>query len=137
MTAPIEPPAPAASRPQMGQERAQFVALIVTALLGEYSLLIVPFIMTAMINGYHLNEATAGNLVSLQLIAMGIAGIAVSYLLARFPARRIVVFGCVLAIAANVICALGSGEALLASGRLLTGLGEGSLMAAGGALAAG
>ena len=112
-------------------------SVIIAALLGEYSLLIMPFIVTAMMQGYALSEVSAGNMVSIQLAAMGIAGIVVSYLLARIPAHRIVI-GAALAISvANAWCALGSGGAELVAARVVTGLGEGSLMAAAGALAAG
>jgi predicted MFS family arabinose efflux permease len=118
-------------------EGAGVPAVIVAALLGEYSLLIMPFIVTAMMQGYALGEVGAGNLVSIQLGAMGVAGIAVSYLLARIPAHQIVVIAAVAISIANAWCALGSGWTGLACARILTGLGEGSLMAAAGAMAAG
>jgi len=118
-------------------EGAGVPSVIVAALLGEYSLLIMPFIVTAMMQGYALEEVAAGNLVSIQLGAMGVAGIAVSYLLARIPAHRIVVVAAVAISIANAWCALGSGWTGLTCARILTGLGEGSLMAAAGAMAAG
>ncbi len=112
-------------------------AIIVAALLGEYSLLLMPFIVTAMMQGYGLSEAAAGYLVSLQLIAMGAAAIAASYLVARIPPRRIVIVAAVAICIANAWCAFAVGIGQLASARGLTGLAEGSLMAAAGALAAG
>ncbi len=115
----------------------EYSAIISDATLGEYSLLIMPFIMTAMISGYHVSESHAGNLVSAQLIMMGIAGIAVSHMLRRLAARVIVAFSAFMVIVANALCALGTDDTLLLVGRCLTGLGEGSLMAAAGAIAAG
>jgi predicted MFS family arabinose efflux permease len=120
-----------------GAPREGVPAIIISALLGEYSLLIMPFIVTAMMQGYGLSEAGAGYLVSLQLLAMGIAALAVSYLLARIEARRIVIAAAFLVSIANVGCALGAGVAELAVARGATGLAEGALMAAAGALAAG
>lgn len=93
--------------------------------------------MTAMISGYHVSESHAGNLVSAQLIMMGIAGIAVSHMLRRLAARVIVTFSAFMVIVANALCAMGTDDTLLFVGRCLTGLGEGSLMAAAGAIAAG
>ncbi len=119
-------------RPQDGAP-----AIIVAALLGEYSLLLMPFIVTAMMQGYGLSEAVAGYLVSLQLLAMGTAAVVASYLVARIPPRRIVVIAAAMICIANVWCALGVGIGQLALARGLTGLAEGSLMAAAGALAAG
>jgi predicted MFS family arabinose efflux permease len=123
--------------PAGADSRGAFSAVIVAALLGEYSLLIMPFIVTAMMQSYGLDESRAGQYVSLQLAAMGIAGFAASYLVSRISPRSIVLVGAILVIAANVLCATGTGGASLALGRLITGLGEGSLMAAAGAMAAG
>jgi predicted MFS family arabinose efflux permease len=129
--------APAAQSLQAPARGNGSAAVIIAALLGEYSLLIMPFIVTAMMQGYVLSEASAGSMVSLQLGAMGVAGIAVSYLLARVSAHKIVLCAAVAICVANAWCALGAGTVQLASARVLTGLGEGSLMAAAGALAAG
>jgi predicted MFS family arabinose efflux permease len=112
-------------------------AIITAALLGEYSLLIMPFIVTAMMQGYGLSEAHAGYLVSLQLLAMGAAALVVSYLLAHTEARRIVIVAALFVCIANIGCALGASHAQLAIARGVTGLAEGALMAAAGALAAG
>lgn len=112
-------------------------SVIVAALLGEYSLLVMPFIVTAMMQGYGIDETLAGDLVSVQLVTMGLAGILVSWLRARVPVRALVVGSALLIIAANVLCALGSGIHALQLGRCLTGLGEGALMASAGAIIAG
>jgi len=112
-------------------------AIIIAALIGEYSLLIMPFIVTAMMQAYGIGELEAGNLVSLQLVTMGIAGIVVSYQCRRIAPRAIVIPAALIIIIANVLCAVGTGKAALVLGRCLTGVGEGSLMAAAGAIAAG
>jgi predicted MFS family arabinose efflux permease len=111
-------------------------AVIIAALLGEYSLLIMPFIVVAMMQGYGLSEVNAGNFVSIQLVAMGVAGIAVSYVLARVPAHKIAIGSAFAIILANACCALGGGTLQLLAARACTGFAEGSLMAAAGALAA-
>jgi predicted MFS family arabinose efflux permease len=115
----------------------EHAAIIVAAMLGEYSLLIMPFIVTAMMQGYGLSEVDSGDLVSAQLVTMGVAGILVSYALRAIPAWVIVTSASILIIVANALCAVGHGVTILVIGRCLTGLGEGSLMAAAGAIAAG
>lgn len=112
-------------------------AVVVGALLGEYSLLIVPFIVTAMMQGYGISEERAGDLVSVQLLTMGVAGFIGSYLTTRVSARAIMIMAYLLIMAANAMCAVTAIEPVLWAGRALTGLGEGSLMAAAGAIAAG
>lgn len=121
-----------APRPREGA-----TAIIVAALLGEYSLLIMPFIITAMMQGYGLSEVRAGYLISLQLLAMSTAAVVVSYLVAHVAPRRIAVVAAVFICIANIGCALGLSTAALILARCATGLAEGSLMAAGAALAAG
>ena len=49
--------------------------LVLVALVGEYSLLIMPFILGAMMSEFHLAETRAGQLVSLQLLMMAVASI--------------------------------------------------------------
>jgi predicted MFS family arabinose efflux permease len=123
--------------PRRGVSASESAAIMVAALLGEYSLLIMPFIITAMMQSYGLDESSAGNLISVQLVSMGIAGILVSYLLRHVPARRIVIGAAVFIAGANALCAIGAGAPTLLVGRCLSGLGEGSMMAAAGAIAAG
>jgi predicted MFS family arabinose efflux permease len=120
----------------IAEPRGGLSAIIVAALLGEYSLLIMPFIVTAMMQGYGMSEANAGYLVSLQLVAMGVAGIVVSYVVTHVPPRRIAVAAALAIGAANIWCALGVHVAGLAVARGFTGLAEGSLMASAGVLAA-
>jgi predicted MFS family arabinose efflux permease len=113
------------------------VAIVIAALLGEYSLLVMPFIVTAMMQGYGLSEERSGYLISLQLLAMAAAAYAVSYLVARISPGRIGAAAAILICIANIGCALGHSTTILIFGRCLTGLAEGSLMAAAAALAAG
>jgi MFS family permease len=79
-------------------------AIVTAALLGEYSLLIIPFILTAMMQGYHLSEINGANLVSAQLVAMGVGGIAVSRLLRRVRPKQIVIAAALAIVAANALC---------------------------------
>jgi predicted MFS family arabinose efflux permease len=112
-------------------------ALVLAALIGEYSLLIMPFILVAMMDSFGISERQAGALVSLQLLTMAIASIIVSTRLRPNQSVRPLLALAVLAIAAaNTLCALIPSTPVLAAARALTGLGEGAIMAAAGAAVA-
>jgi len=109
-------------------------ALILVALVGEYSLLIMPFILAAMMDAYRLSEDRAGQLVSLQLLCMAVASVAVSARLrAGQSVRLLVAFAIGAIVIANAMCALHVPVVALAIARALTGLGEGTAMAAAAA----
>jgi predicted MFS family arabinose efflux permease len=109
-------------------------SLVLAALVGEYSLLVMPFILGAMMDAARLSEVSAGRLVSLQLLAMAIASIGVSTRLRAGQSVRPLLLGGISAIClANTLCALASHLPILAAARALTGLGEGTVMAAAAA----
>src|SRR5215469_16184529 len=106
-------------------------SLTVAELCGEYSFLVMPFILAAMMDAFHLSEATAGRLVSLQLLAMTIAAAIVSFAVGRVRSLRPILAAAATAIVvANVVCALLPAPHWAAGARALTGLGEGAAMAA-------
>ncbi len=112
-------------------------ALVLAALIGEYSLLIMPFILVAMMDSFGISERQAGGLVSLQLLMMAVASIIVSARLRPNQSVRPLLTLAVLAIAAaNTLCALSPSTLIVAAARALTGLGEGAIMAAAGAAVA-
>jgi predicted MFS family arabinose efflux permease len=110
------------------------ISLALTALIGEYSLLIMPFILVAMMQTDGISEAAAGRLVSLQLLFMAIAsGLVSAHLRPGRSVRPILVVGAVLILLANSTCALLHDAVALASARAVTGFGEGAVMAAASA----
>jgi predicted MFS family arabinose efflux permease len=120
--------------PRTDPRLSEQVALVLIALIGEYSLLIMPFILGAMMESFHLSEARAGQYVSLQLLAMAIASIVVSTRLRAGQSVRPLLVIAIAAISiANAVCALHATPLALALARALTGLGEGAVMAAAGA----
>ena len=109
-------------------------ALALVALVGEYSLLIMPFILGAMMDSNHLSETRAGQLISLQLLAMAIASVAVSVKLRAGQSVRPLLAVAISAIClANILCTLPVSPAVFAGARVLTGLGEGAVMSAAAA----
>jgi predicted MFS family arabinose efflux permease len=111
-------------------DRFTETALTLTALVGEYALLIMPFILVAMMQTARISEAAAGRLVTLELIFMAIGSALVSASLRPGRSVRPILAAASLAIvAANVLCALAHSPGPFAIGRALTGLGEGAVMA--------
>ena len=111
-------------------DRLTELALTLTALVGEYALLIMPFILVAMMQTAQISEAAAGRLVTLELIFMAIGSALVSASLRPGRSVRPILAAASLAIlAANVLCALAHSPGPFAVGRALTGLGEGAVMA--------
>jgi predicted MFS family arabinose efflux permease len=112
-------------------------AIVLASVISEYSLLVMPFIVGAMIDAYHISEALAGRIVALQLAGMAVAAVGVSYLMSRLNRRKAIAFSALLIVAANIACAVGHSVILLAAARFTTGLAEGTLMGIAGAIAAG
>ncbi|MGH7105806.1 MAG: MFS transporter [Acetobacteraceae bacterium] len=116
------------ARPQ--PDRLTESALTLTALVGEYGLLIMPFILVAMMQTAGISEAAAGRLVTLELIFMAIgSALASSSLRPGRSVRPVLAAASLAIIAANVLCALAHSPSAFVVGRALTGLGEGAVMA--------
>ncbi len=111
-------------------------AMVSAALIGEYSLLIMPFILTAMMEVHGVSEITGGRLISAQLFAMALASVAVARVVIRIPRRILASLATLTIIIANGLCMLEGSMASLVIGRIGTGLGEGTLMAVAGAVIA-
>ena len=110
---------------------ATTTALTLSELCGEYSFFLMPFILTAMMQSFRLSEATAGQFVSLQLLGMTIGSVLVSLTLrAGRPLTFILALAAAVIIIANVVCALVHDPTLAAGARIVTGMGEGTAMAA-------
>ncbi len=118
-------------------ERKLLVAVTYAAVVGEYSLLVMPFIVGAMIDSYGASPQLAGRIVSLQLLGMALSAVTASLLMGRLDKLKTIYAMAGLTIVANVACAIGTGIPVLIAARFATGLGEGALMAIAGSIAAG
>lgn len=130
------PPTDGGARRSGSESPLAVAAMVSSALIGEYSLLIMPFILTAMMAIHGLSEVTAGRLISAQLFAMALASVIVTRVVARIPRRILATIATLTIIVANSLCLLGDSITSLAIGRIGTGLGEGTLMAVAGAVIA-
>lgn len=113
------------------------VAMIVAIVIGEGSLICMPFIVGGIVDRYHLAEGAAGIVTSLQFATMGLASIAILNRVHRIDRRRWIVAGAVLILLGHALAMLSSSWTLFLIGRVITGLGEGTALSIGNATAAG
>lgn len=111
-------------------------AAVYASVVSEYSLLVMPFIVGAMIDSYGASEALAGRIVSLQLFGMAISAIATSMMMRRLDRLRAMAVMTMVVVVANVLCAMMVPLPVMIAARFATGIGEGALMAMCGAVAA-
>lgn len=102
-------------------------------LLGLWAL---PFLISAIINDLHLNEAHAGILMSAEFIFTMLASLLVAPFMGRAPRRTLAIAGTLLAIAANLISASMTDIYALAAVRCIAGIGAGLALACGNACVA-
>jgi len=113
------------------------VPIVYSSVMGDYSLMVIPFIVGAMMAGYGVSPALAGQAVSVQYFAMAASFFSTPWLM-RSVSPRHSLGGMLIALAAsNIVCLLGSGAFTLLAAQACVGFTEGSLMAIAGALAAG
>jgi MFS family permease len=114
--------------------RKTLAFLTLASMTGEYSVLILPFILAAMMQAFGFSEATAGRLISVQLLAMTCGSTLVSFLLRPGrPLWLLFAVGAGSIALANATCAILHAPAVITGARALTGLGEGAIMATAGA----
>lgn len=113
------------------------IAMVTTAVVGEYSLLVMPFILTAMIETHGVTEVTGGRLISLQLVAMAAGSLLLTLAIPSRYRRGMIAIAALIIVLANGLCAVSSSMAELVVARFLVGLGEGATMAAAATIIAG
>ncbi|WP_421846372.1 MFS transporter [Marinomonas sp.] len=101
--------------------------------IGLLSLLALPFLISAVINGFNVNEATAGYIVSAEFAFTMIASLIVAPFMATAPRRTIAIIGSVTAIAANIFSASAASVEVLTVFRCIAGIGAGLCLACGNA----
>jgi predicted MFS family arabinose efflux permease len=119
------------------EHRKLIFAVTYTSVIGEYSLIIMPFIVGAMVDGYGASLQVAGRIVSFQLLGMALSSIVASTMMSRLNKLHAVYAATILVVAANIVCALGSHVPMLIAARFASGIGEGALLSIAGSIAAG
>lgn len=118
------------------EHRKVLFAATYASVVGEYSLLVMPFIVGAMIDIYGISERAAGRIVSVQMLGMALSAVGASIMMSRLNKLLTIYIMTAVVVLANIACAVGSALPFLVAARFSTGLGEGALMAVAGSIAA-
>lgn len=113
-------------------------ALVLSAFASAYgigllSLLALPFLISALMNDLHVDEATAGYIMSAEFAFTMISSLVVAPFMATAPRRTIAIIGGVIAIAANLFSASAVSLEMLTVSRCVAGIGTGLCLACGNA----
>ena len=112
-------------------------AMIVAIVIGEGSLICMPFIVGGIVERYELAEGAAGIVTSLQFATMGLASILILNIVHKIDRRRWLLLGAIFILLGHGLAVLSSSWILFLVGRVITGLGEGTALSIGNASAAG
>ena len=104
--------------------------------VGLLTLLMLPFLMGAMMDGLGLTEGTTGLILSVEFTLAMVSSLLISPYINRVPRRTIAIAGTLMAIAANILSAYITDVALLISVRAFAGFGAGLALAAGNSVIA-
>ena len=111
--------------------------MIVAIVIGEGSLICMPFIVGGIVERYELAEGAAGIVTSLQFATMGLASILILNIVPKIDRRRWLLLGAIFILLGHGLAVLSSSWILFLVGRVITGLGEGTALSIGNASAAG
>ncbi|HEY0316636.1 MAG TPA: MFS transporter [Sphingomonas sp.] len=115
----------------------QWTAMLFVVCCGFSSQMVMPLWVGAVIQDLHLSEAAAGQIGSMEFLAVAIVSVLVALRIQSFPTRPTVIVGVLLLIAGNIASAFAHGEIALTAARMLCGLGKGLVVAIVFSLAAG
>lgn len=104
--------------------------------VGLLTLLMLPFLMGAMMNGLELSEGTTGLILSVEFTLAMVSSLLIAPYINRVPRKTVAVIGTVMVIIANILSAYISDVALLICVRAFAGFGAGLALAAGNSVIA-
>lgn len=114
-----------------------FAALVAAHLIGYLGNYVSPLVVGAWMDSRGFGEAGAGALVSAEFFSLAVASLAAANVVARQPRARLAMACAVLAFGCHVAAAFATSYAPIFATRVLAGLAEGVVLAAGNAAAAG
>lgn len=103
---------------------------------GLLAMLVLPFMISATMNGLHLDEAQAGLLGTCEFIGVMVSSLVAAPFIGKLPRKTLAVLGALIAIAGNVASIYQSSYDMLLILRPIVGLGCGMALAAGNATVA-
>lgn len=104
--------------------------------VGLLTLLMLPFLMGAMMDGLGLSEGTTGLILSVEFTVAMVSSLLISPYINRIPRRTFAVVGTLMAIAANIISAYVTDVTFLMTIRAFAGFGAGLALATGNSVIA-
>ena len=110
--------------------------MVATATIGYASVNLLPLVLGSLIDTWGLDATSAGLVGTLELAGLAATSLALAGPLSRGPRRSWALVGAGIALLGNGASALVDAFAPLAATRLMAGLGEGMVLAAGNAAAA-
>jgi predicted MFS family arabinose efflux permease len=113
---------------------AALVAAHMVGLVGNY---VSPLMVGALMDGLGFDEAGAGALASAEYFSLALAALTAANIVARHSRARLALAGAALAFGCHLVAAFTASYAVIFATRVLAGLGEGVVLAAGNAAAAG
>lgn len=121
--------------------KVSHLSLVLSAFASAYgvgllTLLMLPFLMGAMMDGLGLSEGTTGLILSVEFTLAMVSSLLISPYINRIPRRTVAVVGTLMAIAANVISAYITDVTFLITVRAFAGFGAGLALAAGNSVIA-
>jgi predicted MFS family arabinose efflux permease len=116
--------------------RRHAAALAVVSTCAWLTLILLPYEVTTLADGYHLRPAVAGWIAAAELLALACAASWLGQTIAIRNKRRLTLLGVAIALAATLGCLLTDHLVLIVTLRLLFGVGTGMIAAATNALPA-
>lgn len=104
--------------------------------VGLLTLLMLPFLMGAMMDGLQLSEGTTGLILSVEFTLAMVSSLLISPYINRVPRRTVAIVGTLMAIIANILSAYIADVALLICVRAFAGFGAGLALATGNSVIA-
>jgi predicted MFS family arabinose efflux permease len=98
-------------------------------LMGGMVAQMAPFVVSALMRGLSLSERDAGLILTIELLALGLAAIAIAPVLPRISARRVALVGAAVTVIAQSASIFSTSWTSLIALRAIAGVGEGALWA--------
>lgn len=98
-------------------------------LMGGLVAQMAPFVVSALMRGLSLSERDAGLILTIELLALGLAAIAIAPVLPQISARRVALAGAAITVIAQSASIFSASWSSLIALRAIAGVGEGALWA--------
>lgn len=113
-----------------------YIGMIAAIVIGEMSLVTMPFVVGALVQFNGIGEGNAGLVMSVQFACMALSSFTLSVIITRIHLKPLALGALGLAIAGNILATLPVDWHVFMTSRILVGLGEGAALAIANSVAA-